>query len=448
MLAAVAAVVAAAVAGAVLLRDVRLAAAGGAGQTALDSTAATVGLALAYLLYGRFRLQGRVRDLLLCLAVLLLGGSNALLAVLPVVLGEPGGRLTNAGIVLGLVAGGLFAAAACAPPLEVPPERKRTTLALVLAPAGLLLAAGWFLNRTAPRQGLGAADTFGGTQDGLVTFAQLLAALAFVVAAVGWSRTAGPGDRVAGPLAAAAVFGAGSRINFAVAESPTATWVTAGTLLRVLFYVALIGAAVVEVRTYWSRVAEAAVLEERRRLARELHDGLAQELAFIVTQARGLREQTTNRRAQLIVGASERALDESRRAIAALTRPLDEPFEVSLGQTVEEVARRFGARVHRRLAPGVGVTGARREALLRIAREAVANAARHGRAGSVIVSLDEREGVRLRVEDDGDGFDVAGVDPRSGQLGLTSMRERAEALGGSFEVVSQPGATTVEVRLP
>lgn len=442
---ALAALVAVGVTAVVLVRDERLAATGGDSQLVIDTAAATVGLMLAYLLYGRFRLRGLVHDLLLCLALLVLGAANALLSVLPAVVGDAPGRLTTAGVAAGLLAGLLYAAAVWVPPWVLAAGRPRARVLYVLVPAVLALALVWSV-RTA-RPGSGAADSFGGTDDLLVSLTQGAAALAFLVAAVGWSRPAAQGDSVAAPLAVAAVFGAGSRIDFAVAEGPMSAWVAAGTLLRVLFYVALVAAAVLEVQALRRRVAEVAVLEERRRLARELHDGLAQELAFIVTQARGLREQSTNRRAQLVVRAAERALDESRRAIAALTRSLDEPLEVALGQTVEEVANRFGTRVRLDLAPGMRVEGEQREALLRIAREAVANAGRHGGASSVVVSLALRDGLRLTVLDDGQGFDAT-APAATGSFGLLSMRERAEALGGSLQVDSRPGATTLEVHLP
>jgi signal transduction histidine kinase len=95
-----------------------------------------------------------------------------------------------------------------------------------------------------------------------------------------------------------------------------------------------------------------------------------------------------------------------------------------------------------------------REALVRIAREAVTNAARHGHAGLVRVELDNGNGngtgVRLRIADDGSGFDV--TTPRQtsdGGFGLVSMSERAQAIGAAFHVDSRRGAgTTVEVRLP
>jgi signal transduction histidine kinase len=83
---------------------------------------------------------------------------------------------------------------------------------------------------------------------------------------------------------------------------------------------------------------------------------------------------------------------------------------------------------------------------VRIVSEAVTNAARHGRAGLVRVELDNGDGVRLRIVDRGRGFDPA--QRRPGSFGLTSMRERAEALGGRFSLRSSPGAgTEIEVTL-
>jgi signal transduction histidine kinase len=87
---------------------------------------------------------------------------------------------------------------------------------------------------------------------------------------------------------------------------------------------------------------------------------------------------------------------------------------------------------------------------VRIVREAVANAARHGRAGRIAVSLTCSHELRLSVADDGCGFDPATrpTHPDAG-FGLLSMGERAEALGGSLAVRSAPGAgATIEVVLP
>jgi signal transduction histidine kinase len=92
--------------------------------------------------------------------------------------------------------------------------------------------------------------------------------------------------------------------------------------------------------------------------------------------------------------------------------------------------------------------------VLRIAQEAVANALRHAGAGRVEVALGRVEGatppaVRLRVVDDGRGFDPEARAVRSRRLGLTSMHERAASLGGSLGIESAPGrGTTVELRFP
>jgi signal transduction histidine kinase len=107
-----------------------------------------------------------------------------------------------------------------------------------------------------------------------------------------------------------------------------------------LFYGALIAGAAGEVGRYWQASREAAVLDERRRIARDLHDGLAQELAFIVRRAKRLLDGKAGPAdAVQITNAAERALDESRRVIATLTRPLDEPLDVVLSEAVK------GARI-------------------------------------------------------------------------------------------------------
>jgi signal transduction histidine kinase len=251
-------------------------------------------------------------------------------------------------------------------------------------------------------------------------------------------------------LTGSLVLGVGSRINFAVSSSVGDSWSSAGTVLRLAVYVALGAAAAVEIGSYWRRVADVAALEERRRMARDLHDGLAQELAFAATQARALADRSEHpTRANLIAAATERALDESRRAIAALTRPLDEPLEVTVAQCAEDVCGRFDAGLVLDLEPGVHAPPDTREALLRIVREAVSNAARHSAAGEVRGRLRQTDGVSLRVEDDGRGFDVTDLGHLSGRFGLVSMRERAEALGGTFAIVSRlEGGTAIEVNLP
>ncbi|MCA1721702.1 MAG: hypothetical protein LC779_11590 [Actinobacteria bacterium] len=138
-----------------------------------------------------------------------------------------------------------------------------------------------------------------------------------------------------------------------------------------------------------------------------------------------------------------------RRAIAALTRPLDEPFEVSLAQCAEEVCGRFDRQLVLDVQPGVQASSDIREALLRVVREAVSNAARHSGADEVRVRLRQSDRLELRVEDDGRGFDPDDAAHLSGRFGLVSMRERVVALGGTFTLVSRlPGGTAIEVTLP
>jgi len=183
-------------------------------------------------------------------------------------------------------------------------------------------------------------------------------------------------------------------------------------------------------------VEEQARQHERRRIARDLHDGLAQELAFISMQAHRLAVAQQDDRARDIAEAAARAVEESRQVIAELARSADEPFETQLEEVTRRLAARGGATLHADVDAGVSVNPEHRGDLLRIAGEAVNNGVRHGRATHIELGLREDDGVRLTVADNGVGF-ASDVSRRG--FGLISMRERAEAIGGELRVRSEPG---------
>jgi signal transduction histidine kinase len=426
----------------VLLKDI--ATTGGDARIAIDSAAATIGTLLAYLLLGRFWESGLVRDLLLSGFLLLLGFSNAVFAAVPHALGRQGN--SGAAAVAGVLAGAAFLGATWLPQWRWRAPARHPVLVLL---AGVVAALVLSMSIAVANDGVGSTDTFGATRDASLTVAQLVAAALFAIGALGSARRIFE-DSLFAWLAAAGLLSVGSRFDFAMSREVGDAWYTAGTCLRLCFYAVLLAASAIEIRSYWQRVAALAVLEERRRLARDLHDGLAQELAFAATQARGLAEESEHpRRASLIAAAAERALDESRRAIAALTRPLDEPLELSLAQCAEEVCDRFDAQLVLDVQSGLRTSPETREALLRVVREAVSNAARHSGADEVRVRLRRERGLELRIEDDGRGFDVDDIGHLSGRFGMLSMRERVQSLGGTFTVVSRlPGGTAIEVTLP
>ncbi|MFU8888481.1 MAG: histidine kinase [Trueperaceae bacterium] len=206
---------------------------------------------------------------------------------------------------------------------------------------------------------------------------------------------------------------------------------------------------------------ELAIAEERARIAREIHDGVAQSLAFAALKldlvARILRRDPDKaeeevRRAKDTI---REMIREVRRSIFAL-RPIDlERF--GLVETVRRYAVDFGqqndVRVELELAPVEGVSVKTEAVLFRIFQEAMHNVAKHAKAVSVRVALRDGEGgAELEVADDGVGFDPREVGDRvttAGSLGLRQMRERVEGRGGRLEVVSRPGeGTRVHARVP
>jgi len=201
-----------------------------------------------------------------------------------------------------------------------------------------------------------------------------------------------------------------------------------------------------DIWSYWHALSQAAVQEERQRIACELHDGVAQELAYLARNLESLDAEPDEDGLDRLRRAVERARLESRRVISAAAAPGGQPLEVALAEAATEVAERYHVRLDLDLTSDIRLPAPRREAFVRIACEAVANAARHSGADRVNLGL-ERDGssVRLWVSDQGHGFDPA--DPGGG-FGLTSMRARANSVGAELVVSSMPGqGSQVEVTL-
>jgi signal transduction histidine kinase len=418
----------------------------------LETAAGLIGLLASYLVFGRYRRSRQLADLALCYSLGVFAFSNLFFAVLPAVLENDSDRFGTWTRIGGQLLGGIFFAAAAFAPQRRLRLTGAQTLAIALSLPLLLAAVAGIVAALGPSLPAGiepvpTPETSGRPRlegDPSILAAQLAGMALYCIAAFGFTRKAREtGDDLMRWLAVAALFGAFARLNYFLYPSLFTDWVYSGDFFRLAFYVAILVAAAREISSYWETMSRTAVLEERRRIARELHDGLAQELAFIGRNVRSLdpEDQSVAR----ISASAERALSESRRAIDALTKPLDEPFDVALAEAARETAEREGTAVDLDLTPDVELDFERRDALIRIACEAIANAARHGKADRVRVQLVNGRHVRLQVSDDGTGFDPASDVRRSG-FGLVSMRERAQSVGGSFEVRSGPGrGTTVEV---
>jgi signal transduction histidine kinase len=205
---------------------------------------------------------------------------------------------------------------------------------------------------------------------------------------------------------------------------------------------------------------EAAVLVERTRIGQEIHDGLAQAFTGILMQLGAAEEfQPCKRKNSELAGVLNRirdlardGLSEARRSVMALR--LDQTRRAGLEIALRQLCDRstIPGRVTCSFEGGDFNTGLKPEhehELLRIAQEALSNAMRHARPSNVRITMtDEPEHWALAVADDGVGMEEHAEMLGEG-FGLTSMQQRAGAIGGEWQIDSKPGAgTRVSVRLP
>lgn len=208
------------------------------------------------------------------------------------------------------------------------------------------------------------------------------------------------------------------------------------------------------------QVLDRAVLEERERIARELHDGLAQVLGFINTQSQAARKLLADGRLsdaaselEAMTAASREVYADVREAILGL-RGTARGLIATLRDYVERLPRTGDCEVELRVRPDAEdavLSPSAEIQLLRIVQEALSNARKHAQATRIEVDVDaDAETLGVEVADDGRGFDPLVLDHRGWpRFGLQTMRERAYAIGGEFEIRSSPGqGSSVVVRVP
>ena len=209
------------------------------------------------------------------------------------------------------------------------------------------------------------------------------------------------------------------------------------------------------------RVLDEAVLEERERLAHELHDGLAQTLGYVNTQTLAIKKLLASgeqERAQAEVAEMEttarQVYSDVREAILGLRTGTDTGGLLeSVREHVERFRRMTGidARLDVDEFESLSLPASAEIQLVRIVQEALGNVRKHAGASSARVAIRSKDGeLRVEVHDDGQGFEVDRRH-RTGwpHFGLQTMRERAEAIGGNLDLSSVPGeGTTIVVRVP
>ncbi len=414
-------------------------------RVALETGGALVAVTTVGLLVRKCGLRSRADHLWLMMGLIVLAAtaSGVAASIIAGVWSPREARYSMAANLAGML---MLAVAAHAParPLRV---RRRTVMLAAGAIGAIVFSAAAYLAGAGPAQGLviNGWPSFRPELGRLIV--QCAIAVTLVIAAVGLARRAS--DRHEPLLrwvAIAVVLGGFAKLDYALFPPIGADSVHLGDVLRIAGWLALFAGVLDEMRARMQVRAEAAVDDERRRLARELHDGVAQELAFIRRRA-GRLSMTAD--GTDILDAADRALEDSRRAIEALVPPAHEPLDVALERLGARLANECDLEVQVNVREQLDITPEVRAELIRIIAEAVRNAARHGGARHVWIDLAGAP-LSVRVHDDGHGFrNGANSGLGVAGYGLIAMRERAEQVGGQFSYESVRGAgTLVQVVLP
>lgn len=247
----------------------------------------------------------------------------------------------------------------------------------------------------------------------------------------------------------------GERVIGALCVGSTRTDAFSEDAMELLTRLASAAAIALENARLYEQAERTATLEERQRLAAEMHDGLAQTLSYLQMTIDLAREQVEEgRSAQAIetLARGQRAIDQAaleiRRAIASLQQEL--PLRYTLQEQLAELVAEFsgdGAPIEciPEVKEPIVLPRDQAEQALRVAREALLNARRHSQASRIQVTLSQEDDrLTLSVDDNGAGFDLDSLPCDDGRphFGVNIMYARAARLGGDLQIQSTPGAGT------
>ena len=413
-------------------------------RLAMDTTVMLAAAIVGVLAAIRFSVDGRRLDLLLCGGFSALAASMLVFSIGPVLGGEAAPRtMAWAGIGGRLFAWLLIAAA---------PFARRGTSARGRALGEMLLGVALVLGLTwgiAARAGASLPELRGGAgedQPLLLTGALSVRALLSLVAMVGFGlRFRSRRNDLDRWLCLGATLALFAELNYVFTPHVSTDSVSLGDFLRLLSYgVLLVGV--------WRAIRFAefgrAVAEERARVAREIHDGLAQYLFAVSTHASMLENGADPERTlRQLKEAAAAAQQEARFAVLALSSAGGSaPFDSALRRYVDFLTADGVLEVELEIQNGIRLAPDEQIEVFRIVQEGLANARKHAGARRAEVHIEERAGERfVTVVDDGSGFDEQEI--AAGQ-GLKNMRARAASIGGGFRLTSAPGrGTALEVVL-
>jgi len=424
-------------------------------RAAIETLIATAAIISATLLLLSYREHRRLSDLLLLTALATVGVTDFVFSALPALTGsEALGLGSGPQVACDALAAVAFAAAALVPSHRL--DRAGTRALRIAAAAALstILLASLVdrgvghprLDGISPHTGIAAAAA----HPALLIEAVVAGAVLFVAAAAFLARP----ERDARALGGASLLLAAARLQYLALPAMAPDWVTARDGLRLAAYALLLAVAAGRYARTRRAIAAATLAVERERIARDLHDGLAQDLAFIALQGQQLSSGLGPDHPLTL--AARRAVSASREVIVDLSASDAESTAAALRQVADEITARFDSEIEVRIVEDPEATETcdldpiRREEVVRIAREAIVNAARHGEAHHIAVLLDRSRGneICLRISDDGRGISANNAFGRGG-YGTQTMRARAAGLGGRLVTHRPPrGGLEVEVSFP
>jgi signal transduction histidine kinase len=411
-------------------------------RLALDTGIMLAATIVAVLAGIRFSVEGRRLDLLLCAGFTTAAATSLCFAVAPVLGGDPVGTPEAWSAVAGRILALTLIAAA--PWARGRLAARQWALRIALALVAVALTAVW-LNARAAGASLPDLDQ-GEALPAPLVIAFALQGLLSLLAVIGFGwRYRAYGEDLDRWIALAATLMLSADLHYVFTPVVASGVVSQGDFLRLLAYGLLLAGV-------WRAIRFAefgrAVAEERARVAREIHDGLAQYLFTISTHAamleRGSAPDGTVRR---LKDAAALAQQEARFAILALSSASgNAPFDAALRRYLDVLTADGELAVELEVDPGVQLAPDEQIEVFRIVQEGLANVRKHAGAATAEVWIG-RDGTRrlVRIRDDGAGFEPNG--DGAGQ-GLKNMKLRASTIGGSLELGSTPGrGTALEVVL-